>query len=389
MLVEKNLTKEISNSMRIFEKLLTFTNFRLLKHLITSIIKQKTLVISHLFDENKTSSSKKKFVEKISNMLAKIPDISSTIKEWTIRLIQNYSDNEIKIISYDWTDIAKPKSKKLPFLSWIFDPSSKSYYRWYLVVWVFIDSFLYAFDLLKPKYDEQEQKYKADYSKFNWEKVFFEMIKILWVENTIHIFDRFYDDRNFIYIVHTHTNNYLIRWKTNRKVILKESWEKVLVWELKVWIYRVIVDKVETNLYVINSTKEWKMLIYSGMNKSLEEIKELYLKRWNIEKAFKDTKEFWLEKIRLRNFEKISKILVIIQFIYNVIMKVYIRINKFKTGIWKIIMELFRKFIKRYNLSNNFHAFIKFFSQKIYVSELPNFGLLIGKTLFPIHLFAS
>jgi len=34
------------------------------------------------------------------------------------------------------------------------------------------------------------------------------------------------------------------------------------------------------------------MLIYSGMNKSLEEIKELYLKRWNIEKAFKDTKEF-------------------------------------------------------------------------------------------------
>jgi len=101
MLVEKNLTKEISNSMRIFEKLLTFTNFRLLKHLITSIIKQKTLVISHLFDENKTSSSKKKFVEKISNMLAKIPDISSTIKEWTIRLIQNYSDNEIKIISYD------------------------------------------------------------------------------------------------------------------------------------------------------------------------------------------------------------------------------------------------------------------------------------------------
>ena len=129
MLVEKNLTKEILNSIRIFEKLLTPGKIRLLRYFMTSVIKQKTLVISHLFDENKTSSSKKKFVEKISNMLASIPDISQIVKKQTVRLINNYSDNNIKIISYDWTDIAKPKSKKLPLLSWIFDPSSKSFYK--------------------------------------------------------------------------------------------------------------------------------------------------------------------------------------------------------------------------------------------------------------------
>jgi hypothetical protein len=52
------------------------------------------------------------------------------------------------------------------------------------------------------------------------------------------------------------------------------------------------VDKVETNLYVVNSKKEGKLLIYSGLEKSLKEIKELYLKRWDIEIAFKNTKEF-------------------------------------------------------------------------------------------------
>lgn len=389
MLVEKNLTKEILNSIRIFEKLLTPGKIRLLRYFMTSVIKQKTLVISHLFDENKTSSSKKKFVEKISNMLASIPDISQIVKKQTVRLINNYSDNNIKIISYDWTDIAKPKSKKLPLLSWIFDPSSKSFYKWYLVAWVFIDSFLYSFDLLKPRYDNEEKKYKADYSKFNWEKLFLELIWLFWVENAIHIFDRFYDDKNFIYTVHTHTRNYLIRWKTNRKVILKETNERVLVWELKEWKYRVIIDNVETNLYVINSEKDWKMLIYSGIDSSLEKIKELYLKRWDIEKAFKNIKEFWVEKVRLRDFEKISKILIILQFIYNIIVKVYIRINKVQTGICKIIMEMFSKFVKKQNLTNNFHAFIKFFSQKIYVSELYNFGLLVGKTLFPVHLFSS
>ena len=142
-------------------------------------------------------------------------------------------------------------------------------------------------------------------------------------------------------------------------------------------------------MYVINSEKDWKMLIYSGIDSSLEKIKELYLKRWDIEKAFKNIKEFWVEKVRLRDFEKISKILIILQFIYNIIVKVYIRINKVQTGICKIIMEMFSKFVKKQNLTNNFHAFIKFFSQKIYVSELYNFGLLVGKTLFPVHLFSS
>jgi hypothetical protein len=55
--------------MRIFKKSIKTSDFRLLKNLITSIIKHKTLVISHLFDTEKTTSSKKKFVEKISNML--------------------------------------------------------------------------------------------------------------------------------------------------------------------------------------------------------------------------------------------------------------------------------------------------------------------------------
>jgi hypothetical protein len=55
--------------MRIFKKSVKTSDLRLLKNLITSIIKHKTLVISHLFDTEKTTSSKKKFVEKISNML--------------------------------------------------------------------------------------------------------------------------------------------------------------------------------------------------------------------------------------------------------------------------------------------------------------------------------
>jgi len=164
-----------------------------------------------LFDTTKTSSSKKKFVEKISNMLWRLTDITDIIKKQSVKLVKKYSDNDIKIISYDGTDIAKPKSKKLPLLSWIFDPSTKSFYRWYLVVWVFVNEFLYSFELLKPKYDKEEEKYKADYSKLNWEKIFLETIKKFWEENTIHIWDRFYDDKNFIYTIHTHTKNYLIR----------------------------------------------------------------------------------------------------------------------------------------------------------------------------------
>ena len=390
MLVSQNLTKEFSNSMRFLQKILSSKNFRDLKYLITSIIKFKTLILSHLFDENKVSSSKKKFVERISNMLAKLPtDIFDIIKNRSAKLTKKYSDNGIKIVSYDWTDIAKPKSKKMPLLSRIFDPSSKSYYRWYLVHWVFIDSFLYNLELIKPKYDDKEQKYKADYSKSNWEKIFYETIEVFGLEKTIHIFDRFYDDKKFIYTVHSKTNNYLIRWKTNRKVVLKKTGEKIWVWELKEWKYRVIVDKVETNLYVVNSKKEGKLLIYSGLEKSLKEIKELYLKRWDIETAFKNTKEFWLEKVRLQDFDKIKKILVILQFIYNTIRKLYIRINKSKVGILGIIFKVFKKFIRKRNLNNNFHAFMTFFSQKIYVSELSNFGLLMGKTLFDVSLFAT
>ena len=90
------------------------------------------------FNKNKSFSSKKKFVEKIYNMLVKLPDISYTVKEKTVKLINKYSDNNIKVVSYDWTDIFKSSSKKLSFLSWIFDTSSKSFYRWYLVVWLLL-----------------------------------------------------------------------------------------------------------------------------------------------------------------------------------------------------------------------------------------------------------
>ena len=34
------------------------------------------------------------------------------------------------------------------------------------------------------------------------------------------------------------------------------------------------------------------MLLYSGIESDCENMKKLYLKRWNIEKAFKDSKEF-------------------------------------------------------------------------------------------------
>jgi hypothetical protein len=102
MLVSQNLTKEFSNSMRFLQKILSSKNFRDLKYLITSIIKFKTLVLSHLFDENKVSSSKKKFVERISNMLAKLPnDIFDIIKNRSAKLTKKYSDNDIKIVSYD------------------------------------------------------------------------------------------------------------------------------------------------------------------------------------------------------------------------------------------------------------------------------------------------
>jgi hypothetical protein len=68
-MVGKLLTKEIHNSTRIFEKFFSQYQFATFKLIISSIIKYKTLTISHLFDENKVHSSKKKFVERVSRLL--------------------------------------------------------------------------------------------------------------------------------------------------------------------------------------------------------------------------------------------------------------------------------------------------------------------------------
>jgi hypothetical protein len=81
--------------------------------------------------------------------------------------------------------------------------------------------------------------------------------------------------------------------------------------------------------------------------------------------------------------------LAIIQFIYNTTKKLYIRIKKAESWFWEFILKIFKKYIKIHNLSNNFHAFLTFLSQKIYVSELYNLGLVMGKTLFPIWEYVS
>jgi hypothetical protein len=125
------------------------------------------------------------------------------------------------------------------------------------------------------------------------------------------------------------------------------------------------------------------------MESDCENMKRLYLKRWNIEKAFKDSKEFWLEEVKLRDFEKIRNIVFIIQFIYNIIKKVYLKMNRANDWVMSIIMRLFDKYIKRFNLTSNFHAFMSFFSQKIYITNLPNYKSLTKKTLFHMFLFAT
>jgi len=384
-MVGKLLTKEIHNSTRIFEKFFSQYQFATFKLIISSIIKYKTLTISHLFDENKVHSSKKKFVERVSRLLWKF-SFKDTVKKFTLNLINSFfSSSETKIVCYDATDISKPRSKKLPFLSWIYDPSTKQYSQGYIIHWVFVNDFLYNFDIVKPK--KVGDSYKVDYSKLNWEVLFREVISTFWKENTIHIFDRFFDDKKFLKVLTNSTEKYIIRWKTNRKVKLSGSNNEILVWELKEWKYNVIVDWVETNLYVVNSAKEWKMLLYSGMESDCENMKRLYLKRWNIEKAFKDSKEFWLEEVKLRDFEKIRNVVFIIQFIYNIIKKVYLKMKRASDWVISIIIRLFGKYIKRFNLTDNFHAFMSFFSQKIYVTNLPNYKSLPKKTLFHMFLF--
>lgn len=356
--ITKALHKTIENGMRRFEKSLTRPQMKAVKSVFRGIIRKTTTVLSALNEDDIDSDN---YREKVSYHLGNVDLIDEVEGKWYACAKETKKVKWYMIASYDESDIFKPNSKKMQWLKWVRDGSSGLRGQWYVIRgininWVSVYSRL-----------EEADENKISKTEYAMEALNHISENMRWYE-LLYVIDRWWDCIELVDDLLLWGKKFLIRWKTNRRLIDVESWKVMKVTDYKMWRTRVLMEW-GTELYVWRIQRKWfrdPIILYTNVEElSWEDCLELYLKRRKIEEDFNKMKDLWLEDVRLFSMKKVKNILAIIQFIIILSQDVY---NEVMERVWiteQWIYLHFKKFCKWRATTMNPQSFIRFISHYI------------------------
>lgn len=353
----------IGNKSRSIFSGLSLPQKKSLAEILRGLFVEATPILRHLA-QNKEISAKRQ-ADKYSYHLGNV-DLQNKVEAFALKVVTP----EIRkntVIAYDLVDIAKPDSRKMEKLSQVYDSSKGSIESGFILHGVGVNNIL-----LKLRFHDNDREFLGQVRKSILEELIAAFDgKGIWA------FDRGNDDEKlFRYLLQDKKVQFVARLRGNRSVVLKETGAKVLISELTEGTYNVflvkngkVLDDICYSILVKNHLKgkEPIRLVYSLKDTyTPEQIVNLYLERWGIEKSFKRVKQkFNLEKIRVLNLQKFINLIALTQFAMNVSVLLFRKIQSLTHSLVSFVVLPYKKFLSKKSLTFNLESFITFLQNSL------------------------
>jgi len=356
----KYIQDAIKNNSRSILKDLSRPQQKSLSEVVRGLFTAGEPILRHIA-QDKTKSAKKQ-AEKYSHHLGKV-NIQDKIEKLALKQAQKQIRKRT-VIAYDLTDIAKESAKKIEKLSKIWDGSERHKSTGFSLHGVGINGILTKFQM----HDD------AVFTKNQIRKKIVTEISEKLGKKGIWAVDRGNDDKQFFVFLRQDLKiDFIARLKENRKVVIKETGDIIKVEKLPPGKYRIyLMNKYNTDvdlsseyaLIITNHLEEKEpiRLIHSLKHSySKNQIVNLYLQRWGVEKLFKRVKEkFKLERIRVLKWQKFVNLVALIQLAVLVSTIMFLKIQQSTNALIIGVLLYYKKFRKLKTLGFNIDSFITF-----------------------------
>lgn len=268
------------------------------------------------------------------------------------------------IIAYDLTDISKETAERMEKLSWVYDGSTNTIQRGYTLHGVGVNGLL-----LKLRVHEGDR-----HTINQTRKEIVKNLSLSFGGKGIFVFDRGNDGKQwFVDLRQELKTQFISRLREKRLVVMKETGAIMRLKELPEGMHEVyLMNKNNTSVdtrytYTLVIRKHLvnkppiRLLCHLHEAYTAKEIVEMYLQRWGVENLFKRAKQkFFLEKIRVLDYQKFVNLVALIQFATNVSTISFFNLQRLTNSLISSALFCYRLFIKRHTLSFNIDSFITF-----------------------------
>jgi hypothetical protein len=361
--MNKYIQDFIGNKCRSIFTGLSLPQKKSLAEILRGLFTEGTPILRHLA-QNKEVSAKRQ-ADKYSYHLGNI-DLQKKVEEFSLKAaLPEIRKNTV--IAYDLVDISKPDAKKMERLSQVYDSSEGSVEPGYMLHGVGVNNLL-----LKLRFHNNDKEFLGQVRK-----LILEELAEAFGGKGIFVFDRGNDDeklfRNLRQVLKV---QFIARVKENRNVVLKETGALTSIKELPEGTYEVYLMKdgkvlgdLCHCLLIRNHLpgKDPIRLIYSLKDSyTAQQIVDLYLERWGIEKSFKRVKQkFRLEKIRVLSLKKFINLVVLTQFAMNLSVLMFRKIQTLTHSLITAVLSHYNRFIAKKSLTFNLESFITFLQNSL------------------------
>jgi hypothetical protein len=296
---------------------------KFIRTILENMLEYKTIVLSQLWDTDKKPAKELKNYYSFNLWKWEWSNLWEKVEKIMVKFIWKI-DKENNFFCFDTVDTNKNSAKKMEWLKIVRDWSEWTMWNWLKWHWVSIKWILLYLKRERIKKNDKDKTIIMDIFDEQVRKILDIFWKWYWI-----LADRWYDDFKKFKLLIELGFFFCIRLKTNRNIKIikwKGKWKTKLVWELKEWKYTVEIPWVKQHLYVFIKLFEWfKNPVRVISNKNDEKSIEKYLKRWEIERIFKTSKqEFDFEKVWTKSIQKTENLVYLVQlclwisaYIYN------------------------------------------------------------------------
>lgn len=361
----KYIHDTIQNSSRSIFKGLTGPQKKAVHEVIRGLFVAGEPILRRLAQNPRKSS--KRQGDKYSFHLGNI-DLPDVVDEMALKRAKG----EVKkntILAYDLTDISKEAAEKMEKLSLVHDGSTNSIQPGYTLHGVGVNGLL-----LKLRVHE------GDTHTINQtRKKIVKNLSRSFGEKGIWVFDRGNDGKQWFADLRQEIDTQFIsRLREKRLVVLKGTGAIMKLKELPEGMYQVYlmnehnvaVDTRYTYTLVIRkhlaNKPPIRLLCHLHDTYTSKEVVEMYLQRWGVENLFKRAKQkFFLEKIRVLDYQKFVNLVALIQFVTNVSTMSFFNLQRLTNSLISGALLSYCSFIKKHTLSFCPDSFITFLQKSL------------------------
>ncbi|MBI5413886.1 transposase [Candidatus Peregrinibacteria bacterium] len=338
----------IRNTLRNITKECTLPQKKGVKELLLSLMREGTTVVNHLADTEKKVRVGKQ-AERYRRHLETI-DLSVAIEERIGRTLPRVKENTV--IAYDLSDIAKPHAKKMEGMARIFDGSERSGSKGY----IFHGVSIFNQPVIMQLHDSNAKTLNQTRLKV------IERVQKQTETRGIWVFDRGNDDQQFFAALKARDLRFVVRLRSNRHFIEKETGEIKACDAFVPGTYQVLLPKSREEYTLVvhqyHPVLQPIRVLTNVAGKGAKEIIETYLERWDVENLFKQMKlKYNLEAIRLLSLKKIKNLIALVQMVVSLNNSIFEQVEKEKQGALSLS---FSSFCYYRSLSRNRFSFTDF-----------------------------